>query len=63
MELRSGQRHLLEAYLQHFEPLLGDRRTAETFRGTVAGIIGAESLVCARIAAFSPSALAGEPVR
>jgi hypothetical protein len=55
MELRGEQQSLLEHYLDQYASLLGDRRTATTFRGTVTGIIGAESLVCARIAAFSPS--------
>ncbi len=54
MELQDGQRSLLDEYLGHFEPLIGDRRTGRTFRATVQGIIGAEALVCARIAAFSP---------
>ena len=34
----------------------GDRRTARTLIGIVAGILGSGSLVCSRIAAFSPSA-------
>jgi len=34
----------------------GDRRTARTLTGIVAGILGSGSLVCSRIAAFSPSA-------
>lgn len=63
MELHGECRSLLERYLDHYAPLLGDRRTATAFRGAVAGIIGAESLVCARIAAFSPSVVAAEPVR
>jgi hypothetical protein len=54
MELADGQRDLLDGYLEHFEPLIGDRRTGRAFRATVRGIIGAESLVAARIAAFSP---------
>ena len=54
MELAEGQRGLLEEYLGHFGPLVGDRRTGRAFRATVRGILGAESLVCARIAAFSP---------
>ncbi len=54
MELVSRQGALLEEYLGHFEPLIGDRRTGRAFRGIVQGILGAESLVCARIAAFSP---------
>ena len=54
MELKDGQRDVLEEYLEHFEPLIGDRRTGRTFRAAVRGIIGAETLVAARIAAFSP---------
>ncbi len=54
MELKHGQRNLLEEYLGHFAPLIGDRRTGRLFGATVQGIIGAESLVCTRIAAFSP---------
>lgn len=62
MELGDEQRSVLERYLDDYAPLVKDRRTAATFRATVAGIIGAESLVCARIAAFSPSAGGEEPV-
>jgi hypothetical protein len=54
MELRDGQRSLLEEYLESWSPLIGDRRTGRAFRATVQGIIGAESLVAARVAAFSP---------
>ena len=54
MDLAGGQRSVLDGYLDHFTPLIGDRRTGRAFRATVRGIIGAESLVCARIAAFSP---------
>ena len=54
MELADGQRTLLDEYLGHFGSLIGDRRTERAFRATVQGIIGAETLVAARIAAFSP---------
>ena len=54
LEVAGEQRSLLDAYLEQFAPLLGDRRTGRAFRATVRGILGAESLVCARIAAFSP---------
>jgi hypothetical protein len=54
MDLRDGQRSMLDEYLGHFAPLIGDRRTGRLFRGAVQGIIGSESLVAARIAAFSP---------
>jgi hypothetical protein len=53
MRLGPGQEGLLEGYLAGFLPLIGDKRTEETFRGTVQGIIGSESLLCARIAACS----------
>jgi hypothetical protein len=61
MKLAGGQQTLLDAYLDTFDPLIGDKRTDRAFRGTVQGIIGAESLVCSRIAAFSPRAGDGEP--
>ena len=54
MDLKDGQRSLLDGYLEHFDPLIGDRRTGRALRATVEGIIGAETLVAARIAAFSP---------
>ncbi len=54
MELAREQRTLLGEYLEHFGSLIGDRRTGRAFLGIVQGILGAESLVCARIAAFSP---------
>ncbi len=54
MEVAGEQRSLLDEYLEQFAPLLGDRRTGRAFRATVRGILGAESLVCARIAAFPP---------
>lgn len=63
MDLAPSQTSLLESYLAAFDPLVGDQRTGRTFRGTVQGIIGAESLVCSRIAAFSPSPRDGEPQR
>ena len=54
MELAGERPGLLDEYLGHFGALIGDRRTGRAFRATVRGILGAESLVCARIAAFSP---------
>jgi len=54
MQLHPEQRGWLDEYLDAFLPLMGDKRTAATFRGTVQGIIGSESLICTRIAAFSP---------
>lgn len=62
MELRGEQGALLERYLDDYAPLIRDRRTMTTFRGTVTGIIGAERLICARIAAFSPSARRAESI-
>ncbi len=54
MELKDEQQSILEEYLDHFRPLIGDRRTGRLFRATVQGILGAETLVAAQIAAFSP---------
>ncbi len=54
MEVAKSQGPLLAGYLAHFGTLIGDRRTERAFRGIVQGILGAESLVCARVAAFSP---------
>ena len=46
-EARSGS-------LTRVAALAGDRRTGHLIAATVRGIVAAESLVCARIAAFSP---------
>lgn len=54
MDLAPAAHDLFDAYLTPFTALAGDRRTARLLTGTVRGIIGSESLVCARIAAFSP---------
>lgn len=54
MDLAPMRQSLLDDYLAAFDPQLGDKRTERTFRGTVRGIIGAESLVCSRIAASPP---------
>jgi hypothetical protein len=54
MELAKEQRSVLDEYLDDYQPLIGDRRTERVLRGTVQGIIGAETLVCAKIAAYSP---------
>ncbi len=56
MELPPGDDDLLSRYLARFTALAGDRRTGLLLAATVRGIIGAESLVCSRIAACSPSA-------
>jgi hypothetical protein len=47
-----GQAPLTE-YVRHFDGLIGDKRTGETFAEVVRGIINAGSLVCQRIAAQS----------
>jgi hypothetical protein len=47
-----GQAGLTE-YVRHFDGLIGDKRTGETFAEIVRGIINAGSLVCQRIAAQS----------
>lgn len=49
----------LAAWLTPFLARCGDRRTARTLTGIVGGILGSGSLVCTRIAAFSPSAGGG----
>ena len=56
MELTAAEQDLFGAYLAPFDRLTGDRRTRTLLRETVRGIIGAESLCCSRIAAFSPCA-------
>ena len=56
MDLREHERGLLDGYLQGFVRLAGDRRTRWLLGQTVLGIVGGESLCCARIAAFSPGA-------
>ena len=54
MELRAAEQDGLTRYLASFTGLAGDRRTAWLLGETVRGIIGSESLLCSRIAAFSP---------
>jgi hypothetical protein len=55
MDLTPREYDLLASYLGPFVALTGDRRTAALLDGVVRGIVASESLVCARIAAFSPS--------
>jgi hypothetical protein len=55
MELSPPTVDLLAAYLTPFLDLAGDRRTRALLAATVHGIVASESLVCSRIAAFSPS--------
>jgi hypothetical protein len=59
MELNAREREGCEQYLEAYDALIGDRRTGETFRGVVEGIIASQSLLAARIARFSPSAGGG----
>jgi hypothetical protein len=54
MELTTAEDDLFTRYLASFTSLAGDARTRRLLDGTVRGIIGSESLCCARIAAFSP---------
>ena len=65
MELRAREVDALGPYLSYYDSLIGDCRTRALFRGTIKGIIGSESLVCAQIAAQSPdlSARANSPQR
>jgi len=56
MELTARETDLFAAYLGPFAELAGDRRTARLLAGVVRGIIASESLVCPKIAAFSPPA-------
>ena len=56
MDLTPREDDLLSRYLARFAALAGDRRTGRLLAATVRGVVGAESLVCARIAAFSPGA-------
>src|SRR5690348_17018291 len=56
MELSAHEHDLLGNYLASFVALTGDRRTAALLDGMLRGIIASESPICARIAAFSPSA-------
>lgn len=54
MDLTPGEDDLFTTYLARFTNLAGDARTKRLLGETVRGILGAESLCCARIAAFSP---------
>jgi hypothetical protein len=54
MELRPRECGLLAAYVVPFTEIAGDRRTARLLGDVIHGIVGGESLVCRRIAAFSP---------
>ena len=62
MDLTPREVGSLEAYLAPVVALAGDRRTARLLAATVQGIVASGSLVCARIAAFSPCA-GGVPAR
>jgi hypothetical protein len=54
MEMPPGAGELVDAYVSPFAEIAGDRRTGRLLGEVVRGIIGSESLICARIAAFSP---------
>jgi hypothetical protein len=56
MELTAAEGALFADYLSSFDSLAGDRRTRTLVHETVRGIIGAGSVCCSRIAAFSPGA-------
>jgi hypothetical protein len=53
MEWPATWENPFDAYLQHFQDLIGDRRTAVTLRETLRGIIAAGSLICQQIARAS----------
>jgi hypothetical protein len=56
MDLTTGDDDILTRYVEPFAQLAGDARTRRLLEATIRGIIGAESLCVARIAAFSPGA-------
>lgn len=60
MELNERETDLLTAYLAPYQALAGDARTRRLLGAIIQGIIGAESLCVAKLAAFSPSA-GGQP--
>jgi hypothetical protein len=62
MDLRPHEVDLLASYLDPYLALTGDRRTATLLAETLRGILASESLVCAKIAAFSPW-VSGQPLR
>jgi len=54
MDLLPHEVDLFASYLGPYLSLTGDRRTAALLTETLRGILASESLVCSRIAAFSP---------
>jgi len=54
MEWQATWGNPFDAYLQHFQDLIGDQRTRVTLRETVRGIMVAGSLVCQKIVQSSP---------
>jgi hypothetical protein len=54
MEFTAETADVFETYLAPFLAVAGDRRTAVLLGATLRGIVASESLVCSRIAAFSP---------
>ena len=59
MEITPPMADVLATYLAPFLDLTGDRRTAALLEATIGGIVASESLLCSRIAAFSPPAGGG----
>lgn len=55
MELSAREHDLMAQYQAPFHVLTGDRRTAALLDGVLRGIVASESLICSRIAAFSPT--------
>ncbi len=54
MDLQPRESGLLDAYVRPFTEVAGDRRTGRLLGDVIHGIVGGGSLVCSRIAAFSP---------
>jgi hypothetical protein len=54
MDLRPHEEDLFASYLSPYLSLAGDRRTGTLLAETLRGILASESLICSRIAAFSP---------
>lgn len=54
MDLQPREADLLTTYVAPFTAIAGDRRTGRLLGEVIRGIVGSESLVCRRIAAFSP---------
>ena len=59
MDLQPHECDLLDAYAATFVAVARDRRTGRLLGDVIRGIVGGESLVCSRIAAFPPPAGGG----